>query len=116
MTAAREALERLTRWRNKEEGWWYYTGSDAFNEDVLTLLSLLEWRPISEAPKDTTVIVRWHRMWNCEVSVWRNNGCLPGGLEWITATKDHQWPEEAFLPVWRRPSPAPAAPETDHDR
>ena len=114
MTNHQEAITRLTRWRDLMGG--RLGGSpdvpdEQFSADVSALLDLVTWRPISEAP---TVIVRWHRMWNCEVSVWRNNGCLPGGLEWITATKDHQWPEEAFLPVWRRPSPAPVT-ETCHD-
>ncbi|MFP5513320.1 MAG: hypothetical protein ACLGJC_09590 [Alphaproteobacteria bacterium] len=47
-TSPRSALERLTRWRAGE----HYARAEDLSDDVAALLSLLEWRPISEAPKD----------------------------------------------------------------
>ncbi|MTB53023.1 hypothetical protein [Lewinella sp. W8] len=53
----------------------------------------------SEPPKDR-VILRWHCLFNCPVAVFWREGIV-NDLPWITATKNHSWPEEAFLPgVW----------------
>lgn len=109
-----EALERLTRWRDKGDGAEYGIGDLRFERDVLALLSMLEWRPISEAPKDETTIVRWHRIWKCPVAVQRNNERYPGYPEWITATRDQTWPEDAFLPFWMPALPAALFPEAPH--
>ncbi|WP_372393899.1 hypothetical protein ABMY26_00090 (plasmid) [Azospirillum sp. HJ39] len=79
---------------------------------TITAFGPCAWQPISTAPPDESTIVRWHRIWKCEVSVQRNNGRVPGYPEWITATKDQTWPEDAFLPYWRRPLAAPPAAET----
>lgn len=110
MTDASEALERLTRWRDKEEGWWYYTGSDAFNEDVRALLSLLEWRPISEAPKDGTRMLFSDAQGNVGICWWEpeNEG----------ARKPAGWISDACIDFggFERPShflPLPAAPTED---
>jgi hypothetical protein len=60
-TSPREALERLTRWRDVGDGPDDYTAAgQRFAYDVITLLSLLEWRPISEAPKDGDILIGWH--------------------------------------------------------
>lgn len=67
------------------------------------------WQPIATAPTDDSTIVRWHRIHKCEVAVQRNNGRVPSYPEWITATKDQTWPEDAFLPFWRRPMASPNA-------
>lgn len=69
----------------------------------------LAWQPISTAPSDESTLIRWHRIWKCEVAVQRNNGRIPGYPEWITATNDQTWPEDAFLPFWRRPMASPNA-------
>ncbi|PWC96943.1 hypothetical protein [Azospirillum sp. TSO5] len=115
MTAAREALERLTKWRDTGDDQGGYTaGNRAFANDVISLLALLEWRPISEAPKDRTTIVRWHKLWKCPVAVERNDGRFvypfADAPEWVSAGQDKLWPEEAFLPFWK---PAGAAPQED---
>ncbi|MCM8735981.1 hypothetical protein M5E06_17755 [Azospirillum sp. A1-3] len=55
MTNHQEALTRLTRWRDegaKESG-----VGGVFAADVLTILDLVTWRPISEAPKDGTWVL-----------------------------------------------------------
>lgn len=108
-TSPRSALERLTRWRNKEEGWWYYTGSDAFNEDVLALLALLEWRPISEAPRDRSELMLGNRegvRWGGEPETWVR-GCVDAdGNAW----DDEGYPLNATH--FRMP-PLPPAPKED---
>ncbi len=48
-TSPREALERLTQLRGPNPVGNYYPRVSDLRADVLTLLSLLEWRPISEA-------------------------------------------------------------------
>lgn len=62
-----------------------------------------------DMPKDGTVIQRWHKLWNCPVSV----KYIPNMFEheWIEATLTHSWPNESFTNYWRSlPSPPGSTP------
>ena len=70
------------------------------------------WRPIAEAPDGIAPMQRWHKAWKCVVAVSRNAGRISGVREWITATRDQSWPEEAFTPHWM---PVPEGPPAEPD-
>lgn len=97
MTDANEALQRLTRWRDGLEsppdpnGEW-----GRFYADVITLLSVIEWRPISEARQtpgerilfadaEGRVGICWWEPANegaCKPAGWISDACIDfGGFE-----------------------------------
>lgn len=69
-----------------------------------------DWRPIETAPRDGTVIQRWHSIWKAPISVRYKVGVLKDypNLCWWESTWATGWPDQAFTPHWR-PLPDPPA-------
>lgn len=65
-----------------------------------------KWKPISELdlsiPK---VVLRWHKMWKCVISVWYSNA--DPMFRWHEKTLTTKWPEEAFEPFYMDELPQP---------
>lgn len=55
------------------------------------------WKPI-EQYNGNGPIIRWHKIWNCPISV----KLSPKDFQypWVEVTLTTQWPEEAFLPFY----------------
>lgn len=88
-TDPREAIERLTRWRGSGASIACIPNKAAarsqFSADVAALLSLVEWRPISEAPKDGTHILFSDEFKNVGICWWENENKRAGkSAGWIS--------------------------------
>lgn len=103
-TDPRSALERLTRWRDAGAGMIHTRPAfEDFAESVLALLSLLDWRPISEAPKDGTSIMTFPHY---AVTHWAEGGWVD---EWDEG--EECWKHLRPQPVYFLP--LPPAPQED---
>lgn len=63
-----------------------------------------QWRDITTAPKDGTIISLWHKVWKCSVAARYLKG-RSSGCKWVEATLTTEWPDDAFT-HWQ-PLPAP---------
>lgn len=68
-------------------------------------LNKIDWQPNETMPKDNTIILRWHLIWNIPIAIkyapeakcLDKNGEL---LPWVEATYTTAWPEIAFSEQW----------------
>lgn len=103
----REEIEKLADKENEEKAPWSTTNwKDGFIEGYTKALP--KWMPISYFVKydGLNYIVRWHKIYNCEITVWYNFNEL-GPMVWYEKTLNTKWPEDAFLPIYRYELPMP---------